>query len=295
MSTRGDARIVLVTGANGFVGRAVVARLERDGRPVRGVTRDDVGDIGPATDWRDALRDVDVVVHCAARAHVLREAGSDPFDAFRRVNRDGTLALARAAQVAGARRFVFVSSIGVNGNATKGKPFSAFDEPRPVSPYAVAKWEAEQGLVGIAGIETVVVRPPLVIGRGAKGNIGALARLIGYGFPLPFGAVTHNRRDLVSLDVLVDLLATCIDHPQATGMPLLVGDGIARPTADIVRAVARAEGKRVRLFPVPPALLGAALALLGKAAMREQLLGDLEVDIGPTCARLGWEPQRSSA
>jgi nucleoside-diphosphate-sugar epimerase len=281
-----NSRTILVTGANGFVGRAVVARL---GARARGVTRADVGDIGPDTDWSGVLGGMDAVIHCAARAHVLREDHDDPLAAFRRVNRDGTIALARAAAAAGVRRFVFVSSIGVNGNVTTGQALRADDAPQPHSDYAVAKREAEQALTAI-DIETVIVRPPLVIGAGAKGNIGALAKMMRRGLPLPFGAMTRNRRDLVSVGVLADLLALCADHPDAAGRVFLASDGVTRSTAEIVRAVAKAEGSIARQLPVPPALIGAALGLLGRAAMREQLLGDLEIDIGPTCSRLGWQP-----
>jgi nucleoside-diphosphate-sugar epimerase len=284
---------ILVTGANGFVGRAVVARL---GARARAVTRREVGEIGPDTDWSGALGDgIAAVIHCAARAHVLREeAGGDPLAAFRRVNRDGTLALARAAASAGVKRFVFVSSIGVNGAVTRGAPFRAGDPPRPVTDYAIAKHEAEQALAAV-DIETVIVRPPLVIGAGAKGNIGALAKLMKRGLPLPFGAVRRNRRDLISVEVLADLLVLSADHPAAAGQVFLASDGVTRSTADIVRAVAKAEGVSARLLSVPPGLIGAGLGLIGRRAMRDQLLGDLEIDIGATRDRLGWTPHPPAA
>jgi nucleoside-diphosphate-sugar epimerase len=295
---------VLITGASGFVGAALAERLERNGRKVRRSVRQarrpgDVatGDIGPDTDWSEAVAGVDAVVHCAARAHVLREEISDPLSAFRAVNRDGTLALARAAARAGARRFVFVSSIGVNGGTTDGRPFAPSDVPHPHTPYGVSKWEAEQGLAAIAtetGMEVVVVRPPLVIGPGAKGNLGTIAGLIRRGLPIPLGGITQNKRDLVSLPVLVDLLALCVDHPSAAGQLLLVADGVTRSTAGIVRAVMAAEGVSGRMLPVPAAWLGAALSAIGRTAMREQLLGDLEVDIGATRNVLGWQPDAAS-
>jgi nucleoside-diphosphate-sugar epimerase len=281
-----DSQTILVTGANGFVGRAVVARLGNRARPV---TRTVIGNIGPDTDWSGVLGGVTAVIHCAARAHVLREDGGDQLVEFRRVNRDGTLALALAAARAGVSRFVFVSSIGVNGAVTHGTPFRASDPPQPASDYAIAKHEAELALAGV-DIETVIVRPPLVIGASARGNIGTLAKLVSRGLPLPFGAVTHNRRDLVSVDVLADLLVLCTEHPAAAGQVLLAGDGVARSTADIVRAIAKAEGVKATLLPLPPALISAGLGLLGRKAMRDQLLGDLEIDIGPTRSRLGWQP-----
>ena len=282
---------IVVTGANGFVGSAVVERL---GDRARGVTRDEIGDIGPETDWGGVIAGAQAIIHCAARAHVMREEGRDPLAEFRRVNRDATLALARAAAGAEVKRFVFVSSIGVNGGATHGRAFTAADAPQPHSPYAVAKREAEDGLRQIAretGLEVVIVRPPLVIGKGARGNIGTIAQLLRKGVPLPFGGIRANRRDLVSIGVLADFLVTCADHPAAAGETFLVSDGVTRSTADIVRSVAAAEGVRARLLPVPPGLIGFALERLGKAAMREQLLGDLEVDIGATRDRLGWEPR----
>ncbi len=277
----------LVTGANGFVGRAVMARL---GNRARGVTRKDVGPISADTDWSAAVTGMESVIHCAARAHVMRDHVGDPLSEFRRINRDGTLALAHAAKLAGVKRLVFVSSIGVNGTKTCGRAFRADDPPNPQSDYAVAKWEAEQLLAKVA-IESVIVRAPLVIGAGAKGNIGSIAQMLRRGVPLPFGALTHNRRDLVSIDVLVDLLVKCIDHPAAAGHTFLVSDGRVRSTAAIVRAVAAAEGVPARLFPVSAVLLRLGLGVLGKGAMREQLLGDLEVDIEPTRRRLAWEPQ----
>ena len=300
---------ILVTGAAGFVGRALVERLAGDGhRVVAAVRRDPCAwpervsafehpDLSGPVDWASALQGVDAVVHVAARAHVLREKrGEDALDAFRAVNRDATLVLARASAVAGVRRFVFVSSLGVLGGGTHGRAFSIEDTPAPHSPYALAKWEAEQGLAQIAAetdLEITIVRPPLVLGPGAKGNLGLIARLIARGIPLPFGAITHNRRDVVSRDVLVDLLTLCIAHPRAAGGTFLASDGVTRSTADIVRTVAAADGRTARLLPVPPALLGAALSLLGRNAMREHLLGDLEVDISATCLTLDWHPTRA--
>ncbi|MBX9881058.1 MAG: NAD-dependent epimerase/dehydratase family protein [Sphingomonas sp.] len=282
---------LLVTGAAGFVGAAVCRLARQAGRDVREATRASVGEIGPDTDWGAALEGVDAVIHCAARAHVLADTADDPMAVFRSVNRDGTLALARAAVAAGVRRMVFVSSIGVNGARTQGRPFRADDEPAPHSPYAVAKFEAEQGLAKLDGIETVIVRPPLVIGPGAKGNIGLIAGLLRRGIPLPFGAITGNRRDLVSLEVLAKFLLLVADHPNAAGKTFLVSDGITRSTADLVRAVAAAEGHPARLLPIPAAALDLALRLTGRTAMREQLLGDLEVDIGATRSELDWTPQ----
>jgi UDP-glucose 4-epimerase len=301
---------VLVTGATGFLGRALVGRLARDGHSVRAAVRRDsggwpagvtpvaVGDLGGATDWSAALEGVDCIVHCAARAHVLRETAADPLAEFRRVNTEGAIALGRQAAEAGVRRLVFISSIGVNGSETRGRPFTAADEPVPHSPYAVSKLEAEQGLAAIAArtpLELVTIRPPLVIGPDPKGNLATLRRAIRRGLPLPFGLVTRNRRDLVSLEVLCDLIETCLDHPAAAGRTFLVSDGRPLSTRALLEALAAADGREARLLPAPPALLSLLLGLVGKTSLRSQLLGDLEVDITATRAALGWSPQPVSS
>lgn len=284
-----------------------MGELSRRGRPVRATVRmrpegkllTDPFESGPIdgdTDWRPALHDVDAIVHTAARAHVLREETNEPLALFRRVNRDGTLRLAEQAAQAGVRRFVFISSIGVNGGETKGRPFRPEDPPAPHSPYAVAKLEAELGLREIAvrsGLEITIVRPPLVLGWGAKGNLGALARAIEKGLPLPLGGITRNRRDLVSLEVLVDLLIACIDHPAAAGETFLASDGISRSTRQIAERVGRDVGRAPRLVPIPARWLGALLRAAGKGGTAAQLLGDLQVDISRTRSLLGWAPPHS--
>ena len=294
---------VLVTGATGFLGSAVVAHLRAAGRPICATVRETgasagtgtvaVGDLNGETDWTTALAGVDAVVHCAARAHVLKETAADPLAQFRRVNTEGALALARQAAASGVRRLIFISSIGVNGAETRGTPFSANDAPRPHSPYAQSKHEAEQGLAAIAtntGMEVVVIRPPLITGPDPKGNLGTLARFISLGLPLPFGLVTRNRRDLVSRETLCRLIGTCLDHPAAPGRTFLVSDGAPISTRHLLETLAADMGRRLRLLPVPPILLAVALDALGRSAMRSQLLADLEVDIGPTCETLGWRP-----
>lgn len=300
---------ILVTGAGGFVGRAVVARLARDGETVvatgrrqpapvpPGVTAVATCDIATA-DWPAVLTGIDAVVHCAARAHVLREEAADPLAAFRAVNRDATLALARAAAAAGVRRFVFLSSIGVNGNLTGATGFAATDPPQPHSPYAIAKWEAEQGLAAIArdaGLEVVVIRPPLVIGRDPKGNLGSLVAAMRRGLPLPLGSVRRNRRDLVSLETLADLVARALRHPRAPGEPLMVAEAAPLSTRGVVERLATLHGLTPRLIPVPAAMLGVGLRLAGRRALAEQLLGNLEVDMTDTRHRLDWSPPRAKA
>ena len=299
------ADLILVTGATGFLGRAVADHLAAGGRSVRAAVRrlpDEasdgtetvaVGDLSADTDWSAALDGVGTVVHCAARAHVLKETAADPLAQFRAVNTEATLALARQAAAAGVRRFVFISSIGVNGAGTRGRPFRHDDEPHPHSPYAVSKHEAEQGLAAIAadtGLEVVIIRPPLILGPDPKGNLATLNRIIARGLPLPFGLVTANRRDLVSRAVLCRLIETVIDHPAAANQTFLVSDGEAISTRTLLQRMAADQGRSLTLLPVPLPLLSLPLRLAGKRAMAAQLFGDLEVDIAHTCRTLDWAP-----
>ena len=300
--------LVLITGASGFVGRALVAQLARTGRPVRVALRRtvlagapefapsvqavQVGELAPATDWRTALEGVGGIVHCAARVHVMHETAGDPLAEFRRVNVGGTLQLARQAAAAGVRRFVFISSIGVNGAETFDKPFTADDVPAPRSAYALSKHEAELGLQALArtsGLEVVIIRPPLVFGPGAPGNFERLMRALQRGLPLPFGAV-RNQRSLVALGNLVSLVETCLDHPAAANQTFLVSDGEDISTTVLLKRTAAALGKSARLIPVPAALLVAAARLLGKHQLAQQLCGSLQVDISKTRTLLGWAP-----
>jgi UDP-4-keto-D-QuiNAc 4-reductase len=295
---------LLVTGAAGFLGGAVVARASAEGRTVRAATRRTVAawptgvqalpglDLAPDTDWHAALDGVDTVVHCAARVHVMHDTVADPLAAFRLVNTAGTLELARQAAAAGARRFVFISSIGVHGAETTVAPFRAGDAVAPHSPYAVSKWEAEQGLHSLAAasaLQVVVVRPPLVYGPAAPGNFASLMRALQRGLPLPLGAV-HNRRSFIGLDNLVDLVLRCVDHPAAAGRTLLASDGEDLSTTELLRRTARALGRPARLLPVPGAMLRALANALGKRDLGQRLFGSLQIDIAPTCSLLDWTP-----
>jgi nucleoside-diphosphate-sugar epimerase len=293
---------VLVTGAGGFVGHGLLAELTQRGILVRGVARrvrsspacNDVtchGDIGPTTDWVNALLGITSVVHLAARVHVMQDETADPLAAFRAVNVDGTLNLARQAAVAGVKRFVFISSVKVNGERTlPGQPFTEADTPSPQDAYAMSKYEAEQGLRQIAAntaMEVVIIRPPLVYGPGVKANFAALLKAVQRGWPLPLGAVP-NLRSMVTLDNLVNFIVTCVSHPQAANQTFLVSDGQDLSTTDLVKGLAKAAGMSERLLPIPVWALRVGASLMGKSDAVQRLCGNLQVDISKARTLLGW-------
>jgi nucleoside-diphosphate-sugar epimerase len=295
---------VLVTGVTGFVGAVLARHLAGDGTneivaPVRrplelpGIATPIVGEIGPATDWRPLLTGVEGIVHCAGRAHQMADSANDPLAAFRNTNTAGTLALAEAAAMAGVRRFVFVSSVKVHGEGgTAGRPFSEVDHPAPADPYAVSKWEAEQGLTRLAvqsGLEVVIIRPPLVYGPDPKANMLRLLRLVERGVPLPFGAV-RNRRSMVGLDNLVSALATALDHTAAAGQTYLVSDREDISTPDLIRLLAAAMRRPARLLPLPPMLLRVLGSIAGRSEDLDRLLGSFELDSTRIGNELGWAP-----
>lgn len=300
----------LLTGASGFIGSALLRTAQLRGLAIKPVFRRAVASDGvwpeaviqPAiagdTDWQSALAGVQVVIHAAARAHVMREAAVDPLAEFREVNVEGTLNLARQAAAAGVRRFVFISSIGVNGGQTFGQPFTAADAPAPAEPYAVSKLEAERGLLALAAspagreMEVVIIRPPLVYGPGAPGNFGRLVAAVHKGICLPLGAV-HNRRTLVALDNLVDLILLCTHHPAAANQVLLAGDAEDLSTTELLRRIGAALGRPARLLPVPVELMEFCAGLLGRRATVRKICGNLQVDISETRQLLGWTPSVS--
>ena len=300
---------VLVNGAQGFVGLSLTVALVKLGYQVRGAVRGNfqdneeqetlsVGDINGDTVWSEALADVSVVIHLAARVHVMKDVASDPLAEFRKVNVEGTLNLARQAVQVGVKRFIFISSIGVNGVATTpSKAFSESDKINAHNGYALSKWEAEQGLMQMAvetGLDVVIIRPPLVYGFNAPGNFGSLMRAVQKGWPLPLGAV-YNQRSLVALDNLVDFIITCISHPQAANETFLVSDGHDLSTTELVRGMAQAVGVSARLLPVPVWALQAGATLLGKGEAVQRLCGNLQVDISKARTLLGWVPPVSVA
>ena len=256
----------------------------------------EVGDLDANTDWSVALFGVSSVVHAAARAHVMKDQSADPLAEFRRVNVAGTLNLAQQAALAGVKRFVFVSSIKVNGEQTKiGQPFTEKDRATPVDAYGISKYEAEVGLRRIAketGMEVVIIRPVLVYGPGVKGNFLSMMHWLHRGIPLPFGAV-NNSRSFVSLDNLVDFIITCLHHPAAANQTFLVSDGEDVSTTQLLQYTASAMGVSSRLIPVPALVIRVAAKLLGKAEVAQRLCGNLQVDVSKACQLLGWVPSIS--
>lgn len=293
---------VLVTGANGFVGTALCERLKTDGVAAIGAVRSSgnptscepcvVGDLDGHTNWRVALTGISHVVHLAARVHVTDRHVSHSLSWFREVNVAGTVNLARQAVDAGVRRFLFVSSIKVNGEHTPVGPFRPDDPPCPKDAYAQSKHEAEQALLEIGrrtGLEIVIVRPPLVYGPGVKGNFLTLLRAVQREWPLPL-ASCRNRRSLIGLTNFIDLLKTCLTHPAATGEIFLASDGEDLSTPELLHRVAHALGLKPRLFRFPPSLLQLASRLIGRSSVYDRLCGSLHVDASKVRSRLVWSP-----
>ncbi len=296
--------VMLVTGANGFVGRVLCSSLAERGFSVKGAVRSEkaqlsqgiekavVGDIDSKTDWSDALRGIDCVIHLAARVHVMQEESADPLAEFRKVNVAGTRKLAEAAVAAGVKRLVYVSSIKVNGEKTEGKPFTEADSPDPQDPYGISKREAEDALREISqrtGLEVVVVRPPLVYGPGVGGNYLRMLGLVKKGIPLPFASI-DNRRSMIHVGNLADALILCAIHPDAGGETFLVSDDVPVSTSDLLKSLARAMGKKPALWRCPVSILALLGKIAGKSAEIDRLSGSLEVDSSHIRKKLGWKP-----
>lgn len=297
--------MILVTGATGLVGREVMATAVRRGLEVRGAVRrtpESVvegaeyvfgADLAPDSEWIAALAALDAVVHAAARVHVMNDMAGDPLAEFRRVNVAGTVNLARQAAAAGVRRFVFISSIKVNGERNVGgRPFRATDAAAPIDPYGISKHEAEEALRRVAsetGLEVVIIRPPLVYGPGMKANFATLVRAVARGIPLPLGAV-QNERSLIGLDNLVNFVITCITHPAAANEVFLVSDGEDLTTPGLIRRIGAALGRPARLISVPRWMLITGAAVIGKRDMARRLLDSLCMDTSKARTLLGWTP-----
>lgn len=298
---------ILLTGSTGFVGSALAKKFNttsdlnltvalRASNKCSGEWEQYVvGELSTMTDWSLALVGKQVIVHAAARVHVMNDVVADPLAEFRRVNVEGTLRLARQAAEAGVRRFVFISSIKVNGESTElGCPFTSADAPAPLDPYGVSKMEAEQGLRELSvqtGMEVVIIRPPLVYGPGVKANFASMIRWIRRGIPLPLGGIIFNRRSLVYVENLVDLIRVCIDHPNAANQTFLVSDDEDVSTTTLLRRMAKALGCPARLISLSPTLIKLAAKCIGKPGIADRLCGSLQVDITKTKELLGWKPK----
>lgn len=296
---------IIVTGANGFVGRTMCRRALEKGLQVRGTVRSakdadslpvgvetvQINSIGPDTDWSSAFTDVDTVIHLAARVHMTNDTAPDPLAAFREVNVAGTERLARMAAKAGVKRFIYLSSVKVNGEGSQ-VPYSEQDTPMPSDPYGISKLEAEQVLNSIAdstNLEVIILRPPLVYGPHVKANFLRLLELIRKGIPLPL-ALINNKRSMIYLENLVDAIAKCIEHPNAANQTFLVSDGQDISTPDLIKMIAKEMGKRANLIPFPPAVLKMIGKITGKGAEIDRLTGSLQIDSSKIRTLLNWNP-----
>lgn len=295
---------VLVTGANGFIGSALCAHLSDLGHEVIPIIRRSsefpLGQIVLTNDesmWKFVLNRCDVVIHLAGRAHIMRESDPDPLGAYRAANLEPTMQLALRAVEAGVKRFIFISTIKVNGEETMlGGVFKPDDSPRPSEPYSVSKHETEKALLSLAlktQLEVIIIRPPLVYGPSAKGNFATLLKCINQGIPLPLSAITNNRRSLVSLYNLMDLIVCCMVHPNASNQIFLASDGEDLSTHDLILKVSKALGVVSRLFYVPPLALRASAMIINKLDLYQRLCGSLQVDISKNQMLLDWNPPTS--
>ncbi|MBP9642510.1 MAG: NAD-dependent epimerase/dehydratase family protein [Budvicia sp.] len=300
MDKSNTSKRVMLTGATGFLGRAIFDTLPTGSVRVFARTQPDfdcdfvIGDLTAADKISPKLfAEIDVIIHCAARAHIMHDTMCDPLEAYRSVNTQGTYQLALQAAKAGVKRFIFISTIKVHGESTEAdKTFRFSDSCQPTDPYAVSKFEAENQLIQLAaetGMEVVIIRPPLVYGRGVKGNFASIIRLLHRRLPLPLGAI-NNKRSLVGLDNLVDLIITCIDHPSAANQIFLVSDDHDLSTTDLLRIIAKTNGYSTLLVPIPMSFLLILGKLCGKQSIIDRLCGNLQVDISHTRETLDWAP-----
>jgi len=296
---------ILVTGATGFIGSALVNELVLQKQELicsvrkqsaflpESINQVIIEDLSISTDWSKSLMGIDTVIHLAARVHVMADDLTNPLAEFRAINRDATLALARMAADTGVKRFIFISSVKVNGEITElNKPFKPNDKCVPDDPYGLSKYEAEQGLLALAketGMEVVIIRPPLVYGPGVRANFASMMKWINKGVPLPFGAI-HNQRSLIAVDNLVSFIIHCIDYSKAANEIFLISDGEDVSTTELLRKVAKALSKKSRLIPVPVSWMKFVAKLIGKEEVANRLFGSLQVDISKARDLLGWKP-----
>jgi len=295
---------ILITGSSGFVGRALLRRLKAAGYSLVAAVRSKdaqmpvdlqtviIDNISLTTDWSPALIDVGTVVHCAARVHVMHEKAADALTAFKEVNLHGTLNLARQAAAANVKRFVYVSSIKVNGEYTDEKPFTESDNANPQDPYGISKWQAEEGLHAIGretGMEIVIIRPPLVYGPGVKANFFNLLNIVSKSLPLPLGSI-KNSRSMIYVENLVDALIVASTHPKAAGQTYLVSDGLDVSTPRLISMIATAMKKPNRVFAFPVSLMRLAAKCIGKSHVIDRLTQSLQVDSSKIRSELGWNP-----
>lgn len=300
---------ILVTGANGFIGQRLCETLLNAGYFVRGAVRHFlegvhslksgnnaefvfIDDISQETNWSIALKGIDCIIHLAARVHIMRETSGDPFTVFRKVNAEGTSLLARMAADAGVKRFIFLSTVKVNGEETENHQFTERDTPNPHDDYSTSKWEAEQALHNISdatGLEIVILRLPLVYGQGVKANFLRLLDMVNKNIPLPLSMV-NNKRSMIYIGNLIDAIIRCITHPDAAGETFLVSDGQDVSTPELIRMIAKAMGKKARLFPCPVPLLKMIGKVAGKSSEIERLTGSLQIDSAKIRKTLNWTP-----
>ena len=303
-----EKKKILITGATGFVGTEFVGLLAKQNNynlclAARSLNKIPLNfpcqkisltDINGETNWSNALNHCDVVIHTAARVHVMSETATDPLYEFRKTNVEGTLNLARQAVQHGIKRFIFISSIKVNGETTvDGRKFTADDTPAPKDHYAISKYEAEQGLLALAaktGLEVVIIRPPLIYGPGVKGNLQRMIQWLQKGYPLPMGALTSNKRSFLSVVNLNNLILECITNPEAANQIFLASDGAELSTVDLLKVLGDALDKKPRLLSIPQFILKNVAALLGKKDIWQRLGGSLEIDLSKTYNLLGWKP-----
>lgn len=298
--------MILVTGSSGFVGQRLTTTLLHAGYGVRGVARSSplnvvgaryefapIGDFSEVSNWQTLLAGVSTIVHTIARVHIMGDKAMSPLDEFRKLNVQATLNLASQAAAEGVKRFIFISSIKVNGESTQDdKPFLETDDTVPTDPYGLSKFEAEQGLLAIAqqtNMEVVIIRPPLIYGPGVKANFASMMKWVKRGIPLPLGAV-DNKRSLIALENLVDFITRCIEHPKAANEIFLISDGLAISTTELMHKVAKAFGNKAVLIPIPVSLMKFSASMIGKQAVADRLFGSLEVDSTKARNLLGWQP-----